>query len=83
MRPSLQRIRRALPDDDPTGYRGEFREFLSAVAEARSPVTPPEDGRRDLEIVLFGYESLLTGKVTPVPLLEKTEASRIIRDDDA
>jgi predicted dehydrogenase len=57
-RPSQQRRRIALPDNDLTGYVYEVREFLSAVAEGRQPVSPPEDGRRDLEIVLDGYRAL-------------------------
>ncbi len=69
MRPTLQQVRRWVKDEDPTGYRGEFQEFLSAVSEDRPPVTPPQDGRRDLEIVLAAYESLQTGAPTPIPPL--------------
>ena len=58
LRPQMQRLRKALPDRDATGYLGEMEEFLTAVSEDRSPVTPPEDGRRDLEIILRAYEAM-------------------------
>jgi predicted dehydrogenase/flavin reductase (DIM6/NTAB) family NADH-FMN oxidoreductase RutF len=58
MRPSLQRVRRRIANPDHSGYLTEIREFLAAVTEQRSPVTSAEDGRRDLEIALFMYESL-------------------------
>lgn len=58
MRPGLQRLRTVLKGREKNGYLDEMREFLSAVAEGRRPVTAPEDGRRDLEIVLRAYESL-------------------------
>jgi predicted dehydrogenase len=67
MRPGLQRMRVAVPDADPTGYESEFKEFLSAIAEQRAPVTGPEDGRRDLEIVLAAYKSLSVGTTAGVP----------------
>ena len=57
-RPEFQRVRRRIPDEDATGYLQEVQEFLSAVQEGRSPVTAPEDARRDVEIVLSGYSSL-------------------------
>jgi len=69
MRPSLQRVRRAVKDQDPTGYRGEFEEFMAAVSENRPPITPPQDARRDLEIVLTAYESLRSGTPTSIPAL--------------
>jgi predicted dehydrogenase/flavin reductase (DIM6/NTAB) family NADH-FMN oxidoreductase RutF len=65
--PSQQRMRINLSDQDTTGYVDEFREFLSAVGDHRPPVTAPEDGRRDLEIVLTAYASLATGTVTRIP----------------
>ncbi|MFQ5850245.1 MAG: Gfo/Idh/MocA family oxidoreductase [Candidatus Binatia bacterium] len=58
MRPNRQCIRIALSDEDKTGYLSEVREFLDAIAKEREPCTLPEDGRRDLEIVLCGYEAL-------------------------
>ena len=58
MRPNLQRIRIPLSDKDKTGYISEVREFLDAITNQREPSTLPEDGRRDLEIVLSGYEAL-------------------------
>lgn len=58
MKPGLQRIRIKLKDKDHTGYLGEMQEFLAAVSESRAPVTPPEDGRRDLEIIKRCYEAL-------------------------
>ena len=57
-------------DKDPTGYRGEFEEFMAAVIEDRPPVTLPKDARRDLEIVLAAYESLESGEPTPIPPLK-------------
>lgn len=57
-RPSMQRVRRPVRDSDRTGYLTEVREFLAAVSEDRPPVTPPEDARRDLEIVLRCYDAL-------------------------
>jgi predicted dehydrogenase len=71
MRPSLQQVRRSVKDNDPTGYRGEFEEFMAAVSEDRPPVTLPQDGRRDLEIVLAAYESLESGEPTPIPPLSR------------
>lgn len=70
MRPSLQQVRRSVKDIDPTGYRGEFQEFMAAVIEDRPPVTLPKDARRDLEIVLAAYESLESGEPTPIPPLK-------------
>jgi predicted dehydrogenase len=66
MTPRLQRIRLAVPDNDPTGYVNEFKEFLSAVAEDRKSITPPEDARRDLEIVLSAYDALGSGQSTSI-----------------
>jgi len=71
MRPSLQQVRRSVKDNDPTGYRGEFEEFMAAVSEDRPPVTLPQDGRRDLEIVLAAYESLESGEPTLIPPLSR------------
>lgn len=62
MRPQFGRVRIRLPEKEGSGYPGEIREFLAAVAEERAPVSPPEDGRRDLEIVLRCYEALRQGK---------------------
>jgi predicted dehydrogenase/flavin reductase (DIM6/NTAB) family NADH-FMN oxidoreductase RutF len=58
MRPTLQRVRITVPGRGRTGYEAEMQEFLSAVAEQRPPALLPEEGRRDLEIVLHCYESL-------------------------
>jgi len=71
MSPRLQRVRRSLVDKDPTGYRNEFIEFLDAVANERPPITTPEDGRRDLEIVLAAYEALRTNSLTSIRPLKK------------
>jgi predicted dehydrogenase len=57
-RPAFQKVRRPVPDADPTGYLQEVQEFLAAIAEGRDPVSKPEDARRDVEIVLKGYRSL-------------------------
>ena len=70
MRPSLQQVRRSVKDSDPTGYRGEFEEFIAAVSENRPPVTTPQDARRDLEIILAAYESLRSGVQTNIPSLK-------------
>jgi len=61
MRPTLQRIRKRFSDKDATGYLGEMKEFVAAVAEGREPVTPAEDARQDLQIILRSYESLADG----------------------
>jgi predicted dehydrogenase len=61
-RPGTQRIRTWLPDDAGTGYLGELRAFLGAVAGERPPADSPADARRDLEIVLHGYEALREGR---------------------
>jgi predicted dehydrogenase/flavin reductase (DIM6/NTAB) family NADH-FMN oxidoreductase RutF len=58
VREQFGRERIVLGDKEGSGYLGEFREFLAAVAEERSAVSPPQDGRRDLEIVLCCYESM-------------------------
>jgi len=60
-RPSFERIRIRVPGQETTGYVAEFREFLNAVTQERQPVTPAEDGRRDLEIVERTYEALRQG----------------------
>ena len=60
MSPTLQLVRLPISDADRIGYLSEIREFLAAVAEGRAPVTAAVDGRRDLEVVLRGYESLRT-----------------------
>ena len=56
--PALQRIRRRVPGNDGSGYLAEVKEFLAAVSEQRPPASSPVDARRDLEIVLRGYEAL-------------------------
>lgn len=58
MKPGLQRVRKHLSDRDHTGYLGEMQEFVAAVSEGRPTVTPPEDGRRDLEIITRCYAAL-------------------------
>jgi predicted dehydrogenase len=60
-RPTQQRERVKLESDDGGGYLGEIREFLAAVSEGRPPASPPEEGRRDVEIVLAAYRSKETG----------------------
>ncbi len=62
MKPGLQRVRLHPSDRDHTGYLGEMQEFVAAVSEDRAPVTPPEDGRRDLEIITRCYEALALGR---------------------
>ena len=66
MSPRLQRTRIKLRKRDLTGYLGEMEEFLAAIAEDREPITPANDGRRDLEIALCCYEALLTGEITTI-----------------
>ena len=58
MRPQYGRVRVHLREKQTSGYVGEMREFLSAVVEDRPPVSPAEDARRDLEIVLYSYRAL-------------------------
>jgi predicted dehydrogenase len=64
--PLLQRVRRRVPSGDGSGYMGEISEFLAAVSEERPPVSGPEDARRDLEIVLRGFEALRSQAWTTV-----------------
>jgi len=66
-RPRMQRVRINQPDKDGTGYLGEMQEFLAAVVEGRAPESRPEDGRRDLEIVLRCYEALDRGTSVEIP----------------
>ena len=61
-RPSQQRVRVELRGAEGTGHADAFREFLAAVSERRPPASPPEDARRDLEIVLRAYRALETGE---------------------
>ena len=58
MSPALQRVRREVPENATGPYVAEIREFLAAVAEQRAPASLPRDARRDLEIVLRGYDAL-------------------------
>lgn len=70
MRPQFGRVRISLPEKEASGYQAEVREFLAAVAEDREPASPPEDARRDLEIVLSAYEALAQKQRVPVPVLK-------------
>ena len=66
-RPEMQRVRRRIADEDKLGYHLEVREFLAAITEQREAVSAPEHARRDLEIVLCGYEALRSGHWTEIP----------------
>jgi predicted dehydrogenase/flavin reductase (DIM6/NTAB) family NADH-FMN oxidoreductase RutF len=66
VRPEMQRLRVQIPDADRQGYVSEMQEFIAAVAEKRPPVSPAEDARRDLAIVLQAYEALRTSVWTGV-----------------
>jgi len=72
--PPRARIPIPFPDADLTGYVTEVKEFLAAVEQQRPPLTPPGDGRRDLEIVLAAYRSLRSGRAEPIPLLTSRPA---------
>jgi predicted dehydrogenase len=61
-RPALKRLRVRLPDDAGTGYLAELRAFVGAVVRDQQPATSAMDARRDLEIVLRGYEALSGGR---------------------
>lgn len=61
LRPWMNRIRIPIKDRDLTGYLGEMKEFVAAVAEDREPASAGADGRRDLELVLRSYEALTAG----------------------
>jgi predicted dehydrogenase len=54
----MQRVRLPIKDREITGYLGEMREFLDAIAQQRVPTSSGEDGRRDLEIVIKAYQAL-------------------------
>jgi predicted dehydrogenase/flavin reductase (DIM6/NTAB) family NADH-FMN oxidoreductase RutF len=58
MRPQYGRVRTHVSEKQSSGYVGEMREFLAAVVDDRPPVSPAEDARRDLEIVLYSYRAL-------------------------
>jgi hypothetical protein len=60
LRPEYGRVRISLRGREGSGYVDEMKEFLSAVHEDREPVSPAEDARRDLEIVLYSYQALAT-----------------------
>jgi predicted dehydrogenase/flavin reductase (DIM6/NTAB) family NADH-FMN oxidoreductase RutF len=66
VRPGLQRVRVRIPGDDRQGYLSEMREFIAAIAEGRPVIAPPEDARRDLEIVLRAYDALESGSWMPI-----------------
>ena len=66
-RPDQQRVRVAVEPRDT--YLAEITEFLSAIEDGREPVTPMADGRRDLEIVLRGYDALKSGQWEEIPRL--------------
>ncbi len=70
MRPEFGRRRISLREREGSGYLGEIREFLAAVVEGREPVSPPEDARRDLEIVLRCYDALSLGARVPIEPLK-------------
>lgn len=67
MRPEWQRVRLPIAEEDRLGYLTEVREFLTAVAEGRSPVSAPEAARRDLEVVLCAYQALAREAWVTVP----------------
>ena len=67
MRPRFGRVRMKVSES--SGYQGEFREFLAAIIEGREPASPPDDGRRDLEIVLHCYTALAEQSKVSVPSL--------------
>jgi predicted dehydrogenase/flavin reductase (DIM6/NTAB) family NADH-FMN oxidoreductase RutF len=69
MRPRFGRVRMRVREGEGSGYLGEFREFLAAISEGRQPASPPEDARRDLEIVLHCYKALADRSTVPVPPL--------------
>jgi predicted dehydrogenase/flavin reductase (DIM6/NTAB) family NADH-FMN oxidoreductase RutF len=66
-RPWMNRVRLPIKDADVTGYLGEMKEFIAAVAEERTPASVADDGRRDLEIVLRSYEALAAGTWIDLP----------------
>ena len=74
MKPTLQRVRKTLKDRDVTGYLGELEEFAAAVVGGRKPQTPPEDGRRDVEIVARCYEALASGVPTSIAPITTRES---------
>ena len=59
-RPSFQRQRIYSKNADPRGYETEFREFLAAISELRPSASPPEEARRDLEILHRVYDAMKT-----------------------
>jgi predicted dehydrogenase len=71
MRPSLGRVRVRLSNSESSAYVAEVREFLSAVSEGRESASGPEDGRRDLEIVLRCYDALKSQSWVEIPPFDK------------
>jgi len=68
-RPWFQRIR-LRSGKDGTGYIAEMRAFLASVAEDQPAATPPEDARRDLEIVMAVYSASVSGSPTSIPQIQ-------------
>ena len=62
-----QRTRVTLRGAEITGHPDAFREFLAAVEGRRPPASPPQDARRDLEIVLSAYTALRTDSRVAIP----------------
>jgi predicted dehydrogenase len=56
--PESQRRRLSIPSQDRMGYQAELQDFLGRVDRGRPDTESAEEARRDLEIVMAGYESL-------------------------
>ncbi len=63
--------RQLLPVDGPDfiGYHAQVREFVASVAEGRAPQSTGEEARRDVEIVVRGYDSLAQKQWVTLPPL--------------
>jgi predicted dehydrogenase len=77
MKPEYDRVRRITPETDAQGYLSEVREFLACVAEERAPCTAPEDGRRDVQIVLCAYASLWQDAWVSIPQIEPSTVAGV------
>jgi predicted dehydrogenase len=67
MRENFNRVRISLRNQEGSGYMGEFKEFLAAVAEEREPLWSATAGRRDLELVLLCYDALAKQSRVTIP----------------
>ncbi|MCI0433653.1 MAG: Gfo/Idh/MocA family oxidoreductase [Gemmatimonadetes bacterium] len=64
--PGAQRRRLAVPADDLIGSHAAIDDFVRAFTEGRPPAVDGREGTRDLAVVLAAYESIESGRLTPI-----------------